>query len=79
MSHTFTGKKNIYHYNSDLSGEIAIVVSLKDIHKFNIKDLDDKEAEVMIDGEDFLSFMEEIIRDMKISKLEQASLDELIG
>ena len=73
MSHTFIGKKNRYHFNQDMSGEIMIIVPSEDVN------LDRKEARVAIDGEDLLSFMEEIIRGMKTSKLEKASLEELIG
>lgn len=66
MSHTFHGIYATFHHNSDLSGEVRIFC-------------DTTGNAVDVDMDDLLDFVAEIVRKKKISELEQASTERLLG
>jgi hypothetical protein len=70
--HTFEGKTCRIHYNSDLSGEIAISTSATDDPK-------DISPVIEIAGADIKEFMRQYIESVKITALEDAPFEKLIG
>ena len=64
--HTFSGKKTIIYYNSDMSGDCII---------FN----KETKQEVKVPCDDITEFVAERVRNKKISKLEQMDSKEILG
>lgn len=65
--HTFKGKSCSIFHNSDLSGNVKIVTGV----------YGENSLEVL--GEDLLDFVANFVRDKRISDLEQASTDDILG
>ena len=63
--HLFQGEKDTnFHYNSDLSGDVIIISGGE---------------EITIAGSDILGLIAEFIREQEIEKIEQMTVNELIG
>lgn len=69
---SFHGKSCNIHYNSDLSGEIEIIRTVKG-KKATAKMM------LKIEGDDLKEFMRQWIELQKISAIEDAPLEKLIG
>jgi len=62
--HTFIppGKRCVFNFNSDLSGNVLIRVS---------------DREIEVPGDDLLGFIANYVRNRRISQLEQATAEEI--
>lgn len=63
--------KIIFKYDSDLSGDVII-------SKENLADPENP-VEFPVSGEAILAFVAEFVRNQRISQLEQASTNEILG
>ncbi len=72
--HSFQGSLGTsFAYNSDLSGDVLITgVETTAIRRV-------KQSVLTIPGYDLLEFVAEFIREQKIEKIEQMTVNELIG
>jgi len=61
---TFLANGAIFHYNSDLSGGVTIIVKGKDF---------------TVNGEDLLDFIAYFVRNEKVTQLEQADTLTIFG
>lgn len=62
--HTFTSNKTIFHYNSDMSGDVVILTPEK--------------IEFRVDGRSILEFVAEYVRGQRIRRIENQEVDELL-
>ncbi len=65
MSHTFSYGRGFFRYNSDLSGDVEVE--------------DYSGARVRIPGRALLEFVARYVAQERISELEQASVEEILG
>ena len=74
--HTFEGENGtVIHHNSDLSGDVQIM-----LHTSSIEKMDEKVMMVSISGQDLIEFIARCyVIPKKIENLEDAENDELLG
>lgn len=74
--HTFTAKHGTkILYNNDYLGSIKIVVDTKAVEK----SADPEKVWLNIPCEDILEFVAHYIRQQRITKIEQAPVDQILG
>lgn len=66
--HTFTGEKATFHFSSDMSGDVQIVIRRG-------QDFDS----LHVPGVDLIAFVAEYVRSQMISAVEQMSVHEVLG
>jgi len=66
--HTFKGsQRTVFHYNSDMSGDVTVI------------DKNDTNKEFKIPALDILEFVAEFVRNQHIAKFEQMDVHELLN
>jgi len=66
--HTFKGsQRTVFHYNSDMSGNVTVI------------DKNDTNKEFEIPALDILEFVAEFVRNQHIAKFEQMDVHELLN
>ena len=64
--HTLELPNTIFHYNSDLSGDVYIVVK-------------SSATTLNVSGADLIVFVAEYVRNHKVAELEDAPIDKILG